>query len=167
MFCLYISNPSIQIISKHVVIVWNRYISLNRINAKAECDKSLIALNKIKCPTFLLLTQLVYTIKPFSYIAYSFLQCSFKTFRSRLHNTSRRYTYVMSRAQLEIFFHVLVYSCQPIVVSVRFKVPQAVVRSQSAVMSKIWTDWFNRANIWIGAIKAMALCSRGFSRGSL
>ena len=34
-------------------------------------------------------------------------------------------------AKLEIFFHVLVYSCQPIVASVRFKVPQAVVRSQS------------------------------------
>ena len=30
---------------------------------------------------------------------------------------------------VNIFFHVLVYSCQPIVASVGFKVPQAVVRS--------------------------------------
>ena len=29
----------------------------------------------------------------------------------------------------------LVYSCQPIVASVRFKVPQVVVRSQTAVVS--------------------------------
>ena len=82
-------------------------------------------------------------------------------------NTSCRYTYVTSTAQLKIFFHVLVYSCQPIVASVRFKVPQVVVRSQSAVVSKIWTNSFNRANDWIGAIKAIALCSRGFSCGSL
>ena len=54
---------------------------------------------------------------------------------SRHHNTSRE-----STAKLEIFFHVLVYSCQPIVASVRFKVPQEVVRSQSAVVSKIWTN---------------------------
>ena len=71
--------------------------------------------------------------------------------------------YVMSTAQLEIFFHVLVYSCQPIVASVRFKVPQVVVSSQSAVLSKIWTNWFNRANDWIGAIKAIAL-QRLFAR---
>ena len=56
------------------------------------------------------------------------------------HNTACRYTYVMSTAQLEIFFHVLIYSCQPIVASVRFKVPQVVVWSQSAVVSKIWTN---------------------------
>ena len=62
-----------------------------------------------------------------------------------------------------IFFHVLVYSCRPIVASV----PQVVVRSQSAVLSKIWTNWSNRANDWFGAIKGMALWSRGFSRGSL
>ena len=45
----------------------------------------------------------------------------------------------MSTAQLEKFFHVLVYSCQPIEASVRFKVPQVVVRSQSAVLSKSGT----------------------------
>ena len=66
-------------------------------------------------------------------LSFAFLQCSFKTFRSRHHNTSRRYTYVMSTTQLEIFFHVLVYSCQSIVAFVRFKVPLVVVRSQSAV----------------------------------
>ena len=35
-----------------------------------------------------------------------------------------------------IFFQVLVYSCRPIVASVR----QVVVRSQSAVLSKIWAN---------------------------
>ena len=45
------------------------------------------------------------------------------------HNASCRYTYVMSTAQLEIFFHVLVYSCQPIVASVRFKVRLSVSKS--------------------------------------
>ena len=73
----------------------------------------------------------------------------------------------VSTAQLEILFHVLVYSCQPIVASVTFKVPQVFVVSQSAILSKIWTNWFNRANDWIGAIKAIGLYSRGFSWESL
>ena len=42
---------------------------------------------------------------------------------------------MMLSAQLEIFFHVLVYSCQPIVASVRFRVPQEVVRQLSCPKS--------------------------------
>ena len=81
----------------------------------------------------------------------------FQNFPKPTHNTT-------TLLKLEIFFHVLVYSCQPIVASVRFKVPQVVVSSQSAVLSKIWTNWFNRANDWIGAISNSALLQRLFAR---
>ena len=59
-FCFYIPNPSIQTISKHVVIVWNRKLA----KVKSYCckswigDKSLIALNKIKYSTCLLIAYL-------------------------------------------------------------------------------------------------------------
>ena len=164
MFCFYTPNPSIQTISKQVVIVWNRkLVKLKLYRCKSWIsDTSLIVLNKIKNSTCLLVAfNLSTPSNPFrKYIAYYAL--------SKLSKAAIiTFLASMSTAELEIFFHVLVYSSRSIVASVRFKVSQAVVRSQSAVVSKIWTNWFNRANDWIGAIKAIALCSRGFPRGSL
>ena len=158
MFCFYIPNPSIQTISKHVVIVWNRkLVKLKPYWCESWIgDKSLNGSNKIEYSTCLLIA---FNLSTPSNPSSTLPSCSFRTLQRRHHNTSRE-----STAKLEIFFHVLVYSCQPIVASVRFKVPQEVVRSQSAVVSKIWTNCFNRTNDWIGAIKAIALCSRGFSR---
>ena len=51
----------------------------------------------------------------------------------------------------EIFFHVVSYSW-----SFRFKVPQVVNMSQSAFVFKTWTNQFNRACDWLGAIKRIS-----------
>ena len=117
MFCFYIPNPSIQTISKHVVIVWNRKL----VKLKPYCckswigDNSLIALNKIKYSTCLLIAfNLSTPSNPSSTLLIMLFQ-----------NLPKPPSQHFSREHLRhvnIFFHVLVYSCQPIVV------PQAVVR---------------------------------------
>ena len=54
------------------------------------------------------------------------------------------------------------HSCQPIVASVRFKVPLVVVRRQSAVVSKIWTKPRDLTATGNGAWKVSSLlyCNR-------
>lgn len=58
------------------------------------------------------------------------------------------------------------YSQKPIIVSVRLEKPWEVVGSQLAFQSRFWTKRFKLSCHWLGAVKEMVLCSRGFLHGS-